>query len=198
MDKLIKLILFFLFNILVLSCAGTREQELKKLDKIHGYCDNPMRDFSEIGYSICKDKERALGPDGKGDEIRSFDLSGFIDRVNNGGGSGSYSKPLVNPFLWQGALDITDKYELQIADSSGGYIQTSWIYDQNISNKRCMIKIQIISPELLSNAVKSKFLCENKNSEVWVSDQQEYLMEEKQLNLKILEKAQSYENLNLI
>lgn len=198
MDKLIKLILFFLFNILVLSCAGTREQELKKLDKIHGYCDNPMRDFSEIDYSICKDKERALGPDGKGDEIRSFDLSGFMDRVKNGGGSENYSKPLVNRFLWQGALDITDKYELQIADSSGGYIQTSWIYDQNISDKRCMIKIQIISPELLSNAVKSKFLCENKTSEIWASDQQEYLMEEKQLNLKILEKAQSYENLNLI
>ena len=61
MDKLIKLILFFLFNILVLSCAGTREQELKKLDKIHGYCDNPMRDFSEIDYSICKDKKELWG-----------------------------------------------------------------------------------------------------------------------------------------
>ena len=62
------------------------------------------------------------------------------------------------------------------------------MHDQNSNNL----------PELLSNAVKSKFLCENKNSEIWTSDQQEYLMEEKQLNLKILEKAQSYENLNLI
>ena len=102
MDKLIKLILFFLFNILVLSCAGTREQELKKLDKIHGYCDNPMRDFSEIDYGICKDKERAMGPDGKGDEISSFNVTEFIDRVNNGGGSGNYSKPLVNPFMARG------------------------------------------------------------------------------------------------
>ena len=61
-----------------------------------------------------------------------------------------------------------------------------------------MIKIQIISPELLSNGVKSKFICEVKKADVWASDQQNYLSEEKQLNLKILEKAQSYANLNII
>ena len=196
---MLRKIVFVALALGIISCNGNREAKLKELDRIHGYCDNPQRDFSEIDYNICKDKERALGPDGKGEEIRSFDLSGFIDRVNNGGGYGSgYAKPLVNPFLWQGSLDITNEYELQIADSSGGYIQTAWIYDQNFADKRCMIKIQIISPELLSNGVKSKFICEVKEADVWTSDQQNYLSEEKQLNLKILEKAQAYANLNII
>lgn len=168
------------------------------MDKIWGYCDNPMRDIRNMEYTICKDRERALGPDGKGEEIRPFSLTGFIDRVNNGDNASGYAKPLVNPYLWQGSLDITNKYELQIADSNGGYIQTAWIYDQNISDKRCMIKIQILSAELLSNAVKSNFICEQKNLDTWTSDRQNYLDEEKQLNLTILEKAQSYSKLNIL
>ena len=198
MKFLIKLLLCSIFSILIISCSGNREQELAKLDKIWGYCDNPMRDIHNMEYTICKDKEKALGPDGKGDEIRPFSLTGLIDRVNNGDNASGYTKPLVNPYLWQGSLDITNKYELQIADSNGGYIQTAWIYDQNISDQRCMIKIQILSPELLSNAVKSNFICEQKNLDVWASDKQNYLDEEKQLNLTILEKAQSYAKLNIL
>ena len=81
---------------------------------------------------------------------------------------------------------------VKIADATGGYIQTEWIYDENASNNRCMIKIQILSADFISTGVKSKFLCENKNQEIWKTDGKEYLEEEKILTLQILEASQKY------
>ena len=51
MRKFYLFILTSLFSVLILSCQGTREQELKKLDKLWGYCDNPHREFSELEYN---------------------------------------------------------------------------------------------------------------------------------------------------
>jgi hypothetical protein len=60
---------------------------------------------------------------------------------------------------------------------------------KGIQNQRCMIKINIKSPELISNAVKTKFLCEILENENWYKDNIEYINEEKNLTLKILEIA---------
>ena len=37
--------------------------------------------------------------------------------------------------------------------------------------------------------MNTKFLCENKNNDIWVSDDKEYFQEEKQITLKILDIA---------
>ena len=198
MHKINIFIFTSVFSILLISCQGTREQELKKMDKLWGYCDNPHREFGELEYQTCKRKEMAKRSSGKTEDMEPFDLTGFIDKVRNGENVSGLVQSNVNPYLWQGSIDVTSEYNLKIADATGGYIQTEWIYDVSPNaNDRCMIKIQILSADFISTGVKSKFLCENKNQEVWKSDGKEYLEEEKILTLRILEEAQKYSSLAL-
>lgn len=192
MHRIFIFIFISFFSVLIISCQGTREQELKKLDKLWGYCDNPHREFTVLEYQTCKRKERSKQPSGKNEDMEPFDLTGFIDKVRNGETGTGLVKANVNPYLWQGSIDVTSEYDLKIADATGGYIQTEWIYDESASNNRCMIKIQILSADFISTGVKSKFLCESKNQEIWKTDGREYLEEEKILTLKILEASQKY------
>lgn len=184
------IILFFLA--FISACQGNREQNLAKLDELWGYCDNPHRDIRGLDYKICKDKERALGESGKGDQIEPFDLTGFLDRMRNGISNDGVYKPLVNPYLWQGALDVTSPYDIKIADSVGGFIQTEWVYNEKFEDQRCIIKIQITSSEFVSTGLNTKFICENRQNSIWAPDGQEYVNEEKNLTIKILEKSQYY------
>ena len=192
MHRIIIFIFISFFSVLIISCQGTREKELKKLDELWGYCDNPHREFGELEYQTCKRKERSKQPSGKTEDMEPFNLTGFIDKVRDGEAGSGFTKANVNPFLWQGSIDVTSEYDLKIADATGGYIQTEWIYDESASNSRCMIKIQILSADFISTGVKSKFLCENKNQEIWKTDEKEYLEEEKILTLQILEASQKY------
>mgnify|MGYP001167925442 FL=1 len=192
MHRIIIFIFISFFSVLIISCQGTREKELKKLDELWGYCDNPHREFQELEYQTCKRKERSKQPSGKTEDMEPFNLTGFIDKVRDGETGSGFTKANVNPFLWQGSIDVTSEYDLKIADATGGYIQTEWIYDESASNNRCMIKIQILSADFISTGVKSKFLCENKNQEIWKTDEKEYLEEEKILTLQILEASQKY------
>ena len=188
----IKLFIFAsIISLLISSCQGTREQELKKLDKLWGYCDNPHRELNELEYTTCKRKEMAKRAEDA--NMEPFSITDFLEKVNSGVGSGTgFANNSVNPYLWQGSIDVTSAYNLKIADATGGYIQTEWIYDENYSNKRCMIKIQIVSVEYISTGVKSNFICESKNQEIWSSDGKTYIDEQKMLTLKILEASQQY------
>ena len=191
MRKINLFIFASIFSLLITSCQGTREQELKKLDKLWGYCDNPHRELNELEYTTCKRKEMAKRA--KDANMEPFSITDFLEKVNSGVGSGTgFANNSVNPYLWQGSIDVTSAYNLKIADATGGYIQTEWIYDENYSNKRCMIKIQIVSVEYISTGVKSNFICESKNQEIWSSDGKTYIDEQKMLTLKILEASQQY------
>ena len=55
-----------------------------KLDKIYGYCDNPLETKSAVQYKVCKDKEAAAGADGLSDD--DFKLP-FLDSILNQSGS---------------------------------------------------------------------------------------------------------------
>ena len=195
MQKIVLLIITIFFTILLSSCQGNREEQLKKLDELWGYCDNPHREFGELEYDTCKRKERSQLPSNKGKEIEPFNLTDFIDKMNGVGSNTVIAQTTINPFLWQGSIDVTSNYDLKIADATGGYIQTEWIYDETDLEKRCMIKIQITSAEYISTAVKSNFICENKNQDIWTTDGNEYVNEEKVLTLKILEESQKYSSL---
>ena len=95
--------------------------------------------------------------------------------------------------MWKAALDVTKTYPLKIADSQGGYIQTEWINNTEDQSVRCLIKIQILSKELITTGVSTNFLCENKLNETWGPDNIDYIEEEKQITLKILEIAGTLE-----
>ena len=200
----LKSILLIFSCLALLSCnsgiVGDNYQEnLVKLDKIYGYCDNPHRNLnkSTVQYKVCKDKEAAAGADGLSDD--DFKLP-FLDSILNQSGSTNvvYTNN-VNQYLWNGAINTLNNYPLSFADSSGGFIETEWIYDANLENQRCLIKVQITSQELLSNAVDTKILCQSKIKENWINTNETFINEEKQITLAILNSATIYsseDNLN--
>lgn len=193
-----KSILVSFLCLVLFSCSNgiigdDYQENLAKLDKVYGYCDNPQRNLnkSSVQYKICKDKEAAAGADGLSDD--DFKLP-FLDKILNQQGSSAnviYTSR-VNPYLWNGAINTLNDYPLSFADSNGGFIETDWIYNSNLDNQRCLIKVQITSQELLSNAVETKILCQGKIKENWINTKETFLNEEKQITLAILNSATKY------
>ena len=73
-------------------------------------------------------------------------------------------------------------------DSEGGFISTDWILKEESPNQRCLVKVNVISTELISTGVKTKIICQNKTDE-WYSSDESFINEENQITLKILEIA---------
>ena len=187
-------LVIMLSSFLLISCSGNLEKELQKLDKIYGYCDNPQRNIRGAKYETCKAKERAAGPSGKSDQKEPINISNVLDQFNSGSNR-TVIQATVNPALWQASLEVMSSYDLKFVDNQGGYLQTEWIYQSSNPNNRCLIKIQITSLELISNGVRSSFNCEENNNGIWETDGTDYIQEEKDLNLRILELAQAYATL---
>lgn len=180
---MIKIRLVLITLLFVLSgCSGNYEKKLAELDEIYG-CDNPARNLSTFKYKQCLAAQRANDDTlfGLGDNIQKV-----FDRGNN---QNVIYQNSVNPSLWNAALDLTSGYSLKIADNQGGYIETDWIYENNTPLDRCLIKIRIVSAEIVSTGVITNFICENKISDQWVSKKEKYTEEEKRLTLKILKTA---------
>ena len=150
------------------------------MDELYG-CKKPGENLSKEKYRACLAKERAGGES-------LFDLEGDLNDLIRGKDNVVYQYA-VNPYLWRAAIEVTNTYPLKIADNQGGYIQTEWINNVEDSAIRCLIKIQILSKDLITTGVSSNFLCENKANETWSSDNIDYIEEEKQITLKILEVA---------
>jgi len=181
--KKIYLLIFFIF---LASCNSSNyQQNLEKLDKIHGKCDNPYRTYGPIEYKICKDKERAAGPDGIVDE--PTDVAELFSKI--GGGGTTVMKSDTNNYLWDSSIQLVSPYSLKISDFDGGFIETNWIMNQSSPDSRCLIKIHITSVELVSDGVDVRILCEDKINEIWYQSENSYLKEEKELTLKILTEA---------
>ncbi len=183
--SLLVIILVFSFQ----SCSkglfeSDIEKNLKAMDKIHGHCNNPYRTFTKKEKLLCENKERAAGPDGEIGE--PINITKMIEDFRSGGSQGSYQGMTVNKDLWGASLILLDQYPLDIVDSQGGFISTGWIIKKEIPNQRCLIKVNVTSQELVSNGVKVKLLCEEKDTDTWYQDGLSYLEEEKNLILKIL------------
>ena len=157
------------------------------MDELYG-CKKPGENLSKEKYKACLAKERASG-----DSL--FDLEGNLNDLIRGKDNVVYQYT-VNPYLWRAAIEVTNTYPLKIADNQGGYIQTEWINNAEDNSIRCLIKIQILSKELITTGISSNFLCENKLNETWSSDNIDYIEEEKQITLKILEVAGKLEKAN--
>ena len=192
---MLKLLTLLMSLFVLISCGqGNHQKNLAELDEIYGKCDNPMRE-NEYGahnkksrkYKACKANEMAGGKS-------LFDLNESF-RETFGMGDDNKSELLVvnsvNPLLWRASLDVTKNYPLKIADNQGGYIETDWIYgeDDPFIVNRCLIKIQILSQELISTGVQTNFVCETKNDNNWIIDKKDFIQEEKQITLSILDRA---------
>ena len=176
----------------IVSCGnnplkGNLKENMAKLDKQYGVCRNPMRNYTSAQRLTCESKERAAGRDGKIKE--PLNLTALIDGYRTGG-SAVYASSAVNNYLWNASISILEPYTLKIVDSQGGLISTDWIMEKSDKTKRCLIKVNISSKELLSNGVDVKILCEEKDEDNWFADKISYLNEEKRLTLKILEIAE--------
>ena len=185
MQRYLSLIILSLLLFLQ-ACSGNYDKNVSKLDEIYGECDNPANASrykkGSKRWENCKARERAQGE-------KLFDIRGEINDLIGGKNKNVVYQNNINPELWRGSLEVTKKYPLKIADNQGGYIETDWIYSPGIENQRCLIKIQVVSSELITTGVTSNFLCEKKTNDTWVSDSNEYLNEEKKIILKILEIA---------
>jgi hypothetical protein len=188
-----KIVLMMLISSILYGCGSKHQENVARLDEVHGVCDNPARILTKRQYDICKMKERGNA----GGELDIDDLETSLgellsDQLGLGttvvGGSS-----FANRYLWQASLDVLSPFPIKIADNGGGYVETDWIIDYNqSSDKRCQIKVMVRSSELVSNGLKSTLNCQNFNGENWNADKQEYPNEEKNITLKILEVAQIF------
>lgn len=190
---MIKHLLALVLLIFLTACSGNHQENVAKLDKIYGKCDNPMtkNTMSDRDRKICQEKVRAAGPDGEVGEPKTFtDI--INDLVGERIGAGGYANQgVVNSYLWQGSLKTLNSYALKNVDANGGYIETEWIIDQQ-SNQRCAIKAQIISSDFISNGVEVKIICQDKLNDDWVNVSEDFSEEEKKITLTILENARAY------
>ena len=185
---MIKHICLFTGLLALYSCSGNYEAQQKKAAELYGECDIPAENLkaNKLKYRNCKAKERAGGES-------LFNLDGDLNDLIGGGNNVVYQYS-VNPYLWNASLEVTRAYPIKIADNQGGFIETDWISEPDNSTQRCLIKIRILSKELITTGVDTNFLCENKNNDIWVSDNEEYIQEEKQITLRILEIAGNLAN----
>ena len=188
-----KIVLMMLISSILYGCGSKHQENVARLDEVHGVCDNPARILTKRQYEICKMKQRGNA----GGELDIDDLSTSLgDLVSDQLGLGTTivgGSSFANRYLWQASLDVLSPFPIKIADNGGGYIETDWIIDYNqSSDKRCQIKVMVRSSELVSNGLKSTLNCQDFNGENWNSDKQKYPNEEKNITLRILEVAQIF------
>jgi len=176
---------------------GNLEKNLEASDKAFGKCNNPNRQLTKVEKEVCIGKIRAAGPSGEVKE--PLNLNDIFERFNNRNKNVVYAGSAVNQLLWQGSLSVLAEYPLQTVDSQGGFISTDWILNKEEPNKRCQVKVNVTTQELISTGVKTKIVCQEKDNDQWYLDNAELFEEEKKITLKILEKAvelSSIENLS--
>ena len=195
---MLKILVCFASILILSSCSqglnqGSIEKNLEATDKIYGRCNNPNRQFSEVEKEICISKVRAAGPDGEIGE--AFNITDLIDKINNPNKGVVYAGSNVNQFLWNGSLSVLETYPLKTVDSQGGFIASDWILNKNEPNKRCQIKVNITSQDLISTGVKTKIICQEQNNSQWYPNNEMLIEQEKKITIKILEIAQELSNI---
>ena len=195
---MLKILVCLTSILIVSSCSqglnqGSIEKNLEATDKIYGRCNNPNRQFSEVEKEICISKVRAAGPDGEIGE--AFNITDLIDKINNPNKGVVYAGSNVNQFLWNGSLSVLEAYPLKTVDSQGGFIASDWILNKNEPDKRCQIKVNVTSQDLISTGVKTKIICQEQDNNQWFPSDQILIEQEKKITLRILEKAQELSNI---
>jgi hypothetical protein len=61
---------------------------------------------------------------------------------------------LINPYLWQAALEAVEFMPLLVSDSAGGVVSTDWYEDASYKNERYKFNILIKSMKLEKSFLK--------------------------------------------
>ena len=189
---MMRFIIVFSAYLALISCSSNNQANLEKFDKVYGRCDNPHRQMSDREYNICVAQERAVSLDKE-----PISIAGIFKKDENSASSQGSIGSTINQFLWQSSLKVLTDYPLKNVDSIGGYIETEPVYDKENLSQRCTIKITILSSQLISNGIDTNIICEQKQQDLWISTNEDFSNEEKQLSLKILSEAQNISNTNL-
>ena len=112
-------------------------------------------------------------------------LSELRGEISNGTGQ----NVAVNKWLWNGSIETVQDFPLKIADAFGGVIETDWINDNNISNKRCAIKILIKSKDFISNGVSANMICQTFDGSNWTLNNQDLSEANREIENSILSLA---------
>jgi hypothetical protein len=171
---------------LVTGCGGIGKsyQESKERDLKLDPCKYE-RQKGKGFEKVCKAKV-AAGGDGTSQQ-GLFDniveeLRGEIGGVNGQNVS-------VNKWLWNGSIETVQDFPLKIADAFGGVIETDWISDNNIPNKRCAIKILVQSKEFISNGVSANMICQTFDGSNWTLNNKDLSEANREIENSILSLA---------
>jgi len=178
------LLVFFLLTF-VTGCGsvGKNYQEAKERDLKLDPCKYERAKGKGFG-EICEAKV-AAGSDGKSKGL--FD--NIIDELRGEVGGVNGQNVSVNKWLWNGSIETVQDFPLKIADAFGGVIETDWINDANISNKRCAIKILVQSKEFISNGVSANMMCQTFDGSNWILNNEDLSKANREIENSILSLA---------
>jgi hypothetical protein len=181
-----KLTLLISLTFLISGCGsvGKNYQEVKEREMKTDPCK-----YDRIKGGKYEERCRAkvaAGTDGKkGGGL--FDS--MLDELRGEIGSGNGQNVAVNKWLWNGSIETVQDFPLKIADAFGGVIETDWINDNTIPNKRCAIKILIKSKDFISNGVSANMICQSFNGSNWILNNEDLSQANREIENSILSLA---------
>ena len=170
---------------LVTGCGvGTNYQEVKerkmKTDPCH---------YERIKGSKFEERCRARVAAGTDGEKGGGLFDSMLDELRGEIGNGTGQNVAVNKWLWNGSIETVQDFPLKIADAFGGVIETDWINDNNIANKRCAIKILIKSKDFISNGVSANMICQTFDGSNWTLNNEDLSQANREIENSILSLA---------
>ena len=181
-----KLALTISLILLISGCSnvGKNYQEIKEREMKTDPCK-----YKRIKGVKAEERCRArvaAGTDGK-EGGGLFDS--MLDELRGEIGNGNCQNVAVNKWLWNGSIETVKDFPLKIADAFGGVIETDWINDNTIPNKRCAIKILIKSKDFISNGVSANMMCQSFNGSNWILNNEDLSQANREIENSILSLA---------
>ena len=170
---------------LVLGCGvGTNYQEVKERQMKTDPCY-----YERTKGTRAEERCQARVDAGTNDSKASGLFDTMLEELRGEVGSGNGQNVAVNKWLWNGSIETVQDFPLKIADAFGGVIETDWINDNNISNKRCAIKILIKSKDFISNGVSANMICQTFDGSNWTLNNQDLSDANREIENSILSLA---------
>jgi hypothetical protein len=182
--KNLALITSLLFLITGCGTVGSNYQEVEERQIKNDPCH-----YDRIKSPKAEERCRARVAAGTGGKEGGGLFDSMLDELRGEIGSGNGQNVAVNKWLWNGSIETVQDFPLKIADAFGGVIETDWINDNNIPNKRCAIKILIKSKDFISNGVSANMICQTFNGSNWVLNNEDLSQANKEIENSILSLA---------
>jgi hypothetical protein len=181
--KKLSLIISLIFLISGCGSVGKKYQEVKERE-----IENDPCKYERIKGGKAEERCRArVASQSDGDGGGLFDS--MLDELRGEIGNGNSQNVAVNKWLWNGSIETVRDFPLKIADAFGGVIETDWINNSNIPNKRCAIKILIKSKDFISNGVSANMICQSFDGSKWILNNEDLSNANREIENSILSLA---------